>query len=271
LLDTGNTFSNTKIAKSFTIALDSLESGTSKVRSSKISSSNELDLLIDCIDIGYGESRVQFGSEEDKGSEIISNDKYIFSLSEQSAKDFQIISESFDYPYKIAEFTAVKTKDYCFKNAPQKIKSRYFNIPGIFFDNCTDQVSVCFNSYGCNISVEGLCNDADCETEFDYGFVRKNGESIPFSGSLLIPALVSDRNIYDCNVKRLLYRASTIASLLIDKSRVSSSRGCNSGLTDQLNLLKVKFNDYESYDFISDTKTIIELNELNDAEACGLW
>jgi hypothetical protein len=278
-LDTERTITDTKLAVKLISELDPLETSSESSISATISLPNPTNISISCFDLGYGDNRIQISTKSSRGSnswstgeEIVVKDKYIFSDSVGNLNQLEINSKPFSYPYKIADLIFITSNNYCFKNAPPKIKNEYGILRGIYFDNCSsDQISVCFDTYGCNISVNGRCNDADCGSLYDYGSVTKDEETFFYADSLMLGAIISSKQNYECNVKRLMYRGSKIAEILIKKGELASSRGCHTTLTQYLELFKTQFLVYSPGDFISDAKTVIEINKINDGESCGLW
>ncbi len=280
-IDTTNTFTDTKLASSLSSKLDPLESGSATTISSTLKASKPTRISIDCLEIGYGDNKIQISTKSKTGSggwstgeEITIKDKYLFSDSLAEGKEFNIFSKSFSYPYKIADLIFITSNEYCFKDAPTKIKNAYRNINGINVNKCTttQELKVCFDGgTGCDVQVEGMCNSINCETKFDYGLVRKNGTSTAYADTFLMAAIVADQNSYTCNAKRLMFRGSRIADLLSKKANLAASRGCYTNLDPYLSLLKASFPNYVPQDFISNTDSILEIKKINELESCGLW
>lgn len=281
IMDTNKKLSDTMVGKSLSVVLDPLSAQNMKSQLTKISFSSMTKIEVGCINRGYGMSllTVLTRSEGNKGEwsggeDIIVEDKYIFSDVVEGSKTLNVFSTSFNYPYKIADLTFMVEGDYCFIGAPTEVKNMYSVLNNLQFDNCTDdQISVCFDTpvNFCEISVEGLCSGYNCDSEYDYGFIKKEGNTIPFADSLLFAAIISKSSEYNCNVNRLMYRASKIATLLLKKNEFSSSRGCKSGVAVTLSVLEREFLNYDPYGFITDTETILSLNELNEMSSCKLW
>jgi hypothetical protein len=281
ILDTSKKLSDTEIGKSLSIVLDPLSAQDLRSQLTKISFSSPTKVEVGCVNKGYGRSLLTVLTRSEGktgewtgGEDIVVADKYIFSDVTEGSKNLNVFSTSFKYPYKIADLTFIVSKDYCFIGAPTKVKNTYSVLNNLQFDNCSeDQITVCFDTplSSCEISVEGFCSDYLCDSEYDYGFVKKEGNIIPFTDSLLLAAILSEGSEYNCNVNRLMYRASKIAGILLKKNEFSSSRGCRSGVAGPLAVLETGFLDYDPYGFITDTETILSLNELNEMGSCKLW
>jgi hypothetical protein len=279
LLDNSRVLGDTRLAAELSIKLDPLEAGSLAGKGGILEASKPTRISIDCFEAGYGDNKIQIstqsnngGEEWSIGNEITVKDKYIFSDALTEGEKFNIVSKQFSYPYKIADIIIITPNKYCFKDAPQKIKSAYRGLAGIDVDNCTaGETRICFDSGGCEVIVEGKCLGINCETKYDYGLIRKNGTSVAYADTLLMAAIVSDLDNYNCNVKRLMFRSSTIADLLIRKSNLASTRGCHTIIDQQLAVLKNSFLNYRPQNFLSDTDGILQVNKQNGAEACGLW
>ena len=108
----------------------------------------------------------------------------------------------------------------------------------------------------------------DCENEFDEGYVEKNGYREDFVGSLIYGAIFADRQIYECNVKRLLYRTGRIAEVFLKQTDLILQNGCNTNLRGDLTLMSNLSNsDLLSLNLIA--KDIKTKNKIGGV--CSLW
>lgn len=165
-------------------------------------------------------------------------DKYIYATS-LKGKKFYLLSKPFALPFRIEDVIYVISQDYCFVNAPDKIKDELvgMNIPVIEFKNskieCKEgSKKVCFTAAGagCDISIKGvLCGEEEeCESAYKYGDVRKDGKTLPFvTDALLYGAIFSDSEIYECNFERLMYRLSLLCDIYNERTAKLSGRGCD--------------------------------------------
>jgi len=171
-------------------------------------------------------------------------DKYIFAAG-LKGKKFYLLSKPFALPFRIEDAIYVISEDYCFVNAPTEIKDELIGmkIPAIEFKNskieCKEgSKKVCFGSIDCDINVKGmLCGeDEECEGAYNYGDVAyKDGEILPFvTDALLYAAIFSDGEIYECNLKRLMYRLGLLCDIYNARTAKLSGRGCNMENIDSL-------------------------------------
>lgn len=235
-----------------------------------------------CFDEEFGKHMISVSTKSDvgeewniPGEEVPIQDKYIFSSEASSGKEYYVFSKPFEFPYKVADLIFLTSERYCFLNAPEDIVEEIegMNIPNIETDNCTseDVIKVCFGSGSdCDVKVRGSCLFG-CRSVYDWGSVERYGIGMDYVGNLMYAAIFSDRGIYDCNVRRLMYRTGMIAQELIDKADLMSAQNCNTNL-------KV---DLIYWNGITINATVADLNGLysiassfgrkNEGEKCGLW
>ncbi|MEM4703038.1 MAG: hypothetical protein QXP53_00945 [Candidatus Pacearchaeota archaeon] len=157
-------------------------------------------------------------------------DKYIFSEN-LKAKRIETISKSFEMPWRIADLIYVfpSGREYCFIDAPSRIEEEIelLNISNIFFQEpCPENATkVCFGREGCEIKVTNL------EGFYHRGFVEKSEETgrMYFIGdnyALLLGAIFSSRDLYNCNLKRLAKRILLEVNVYREKQRIMAERGC---------------------------------------------
>ena len=169
------------------------------------------------------------------------------------------------------------TGDYCFVSPPDVIEDELIglnmeNIKAVNdSDYCgEDSESVCFGGGGCDIRVYGTCM-TNCETVYEEGYVEKGGERFDFVSGLMYGAIFSDFTLYDCNVKRLMYRTGKVAEIFSEKTNLMDARGCNTNLKPDLILLGGMAMNATSRDIIGLNQIAKELNKRESLEACGLW
>jgi hypothetical protein len=94
-----------------------------------------------------------------------------------------------------------------------------------------------------------------------------------YVGNLLYAAIFSDKENYECNVQRLLFRTSKIAQVLSDKADLMNARGCNTNskqYVDSLRDITAKVGLAQLKDIYSLSRTIEEIKE-SSGEDCDLW
>ncbi len=222
------------------ILLDPLETSLESGISRDLLFSSEITIYNDkCSAYGnFGEQLIgvsssSFGREASPSDRKPQYDKYIFSEEVEQGKEFYIFSKPFKMPFKISDLIIVLSKDYCFVNAPEDIEDEMHGL-GIYRLNFTDNREacpkgskmVCFSgAFGCDINVHG---------DLESGFVSKQESNLYYTGSLIYPAIFSSPEVYECNIKRLMLRISSLCSIYQDKIRIMQKRGIESVLDSHL-------------------------------------
>ena len=112
---------------------------------------------------------------------------------------------------------------------------------------------------------------SNCESAFDYGYVEKDGTKMNFVGNLMYAAIFSDNYVYDCNVKRLMYRTGKITEVLAGKADLMNSRGCNTNLWAELVTYSSLTVGATSADLTGLDIIGKELDRKNNLELCRVW
>ena len=273
---------DTEIAKSISIISDPLQAGFSEGSFGKILFKQETRINNFCFDEEFGKHRISVSTKSNIGEEwnipgeqVPINNKYIFSSDTFSGKEYYVFSKPFEFPYKVADLIFLTSERYCFLNAPDEIVEEIegMSIPNIEIGNCTyeDTVRVCFGSGSdCDVKVRGSCLSG-CRSVYDRGSVEKYGSNMNYVGNLMYGAIFSDEGIYNCNVRRLMYRTGMIARELIDKADLMDARNCNTNLKIDLvywdsATISATVNDLSGLYSIAKN-----LEKKNNGEICRLW
>lgn len=149
--------------------------------------------------------------------------KYIFA-DYVMGKKFSVFSKSFFFPWRVDDMIYIISNNYCFVDAPNNI---YLELNGVNASNiklndnvneCGNAISVCFPGNGCNISVS-----------YNLYSMTKFGETIKFADDAsMYAAIFSDKQTYDCNMKRLLNRLKSQTSLYSGWAR--AIEGCQTSM-----------------------------------------
>lgn len=284
----GNVFrtaGQAELSATINVITDPLQSGSFAAMSSRISFNQGTRILNRCDSYtGFGKNYIAAESESEilkddanKLIEIPVTNKYIFS-EDSIGKDFRVFSKPFELPYRVSDLLFISTLNYCLVSPPEEIAEEIIglNMPNFRVDlpgNSTceeDSIRVCFG-YGedCNITVEGRCDN--CDSEFDYGIVKKDKETLYYSGSLLYGAIISDADLYECNVKRLLFRTSMVANLYAQKIDLMNMRNCNSFLKPDLETLSRITMNASSEDLDELYAFAKSLEKKENKESCKIW
>ena len=126
-------------------------------------------------------------------------------------------------------------------------------------------IKVCFSS------------NPDCDIEvIDYdngqGYVRKANRNLYFTQGLLYGAIISSPEFYECNVKRMIARVSSLSQIYLDKEKLMNLRNCNSDLETELGVLKSAADNFESSAGLVEIETDARVLSLrNNIANCNLF
>jgi hypothetical protein len=281
--------SDTETAKKISIITEPLQAGFSEGSFGKIIFNQDTRINNICFSSGFGKNEISISTKSGIGKEWIKAggassiyNKYIFSKEHGQGEEFYIFSKPFYFPYKVADliFLIPDSEKYCFLSPPEDIEKEVLglNIPNIEIsreNQCSsDSVKVCFSSYGfCSeedIEVHGSCY-GDCKSVYEEGYIKKQGEEIEYGKSLIYAGIFSDVTVYNCNIKRLMYRTSKIADIFSNKADLMNSRGCNTNLKPDLIFWKGMTINATSSDLISLNQVAKSIDKKEEQELCGIW
>ena len=295
--DTARFQSDTEVAKSLAIITDPLQAGFAESSFSKILFQLETRVNNVCFDNGFGKNDISVSTRSGIGEEwnlpggaTSIHNKYIFSSGASSGLDYYVFSKSFDFPYKVSDLIFLSVDNYCFVNAPEGVPG--FDVPNIEVEhptgvpigvgrpgstsdgaNCSvGDVRVCFGSGDdCDVMVYGSCSSG-CDSVYDEGVVVKDGIDMKYVGSLMYGAIFSDKGVYDCNVRRLLYRAGKIAEEFANKADLMDARNCNTNLKVDLIVWRSLVENATVDDLASLRVMADVIDKKNGGEKlCGVW
>ena len=280
-IKTGEYEVNTLTAKQLSIIFEPMETGAASGKSSLVSLNDETRIFNDCYDYGnFGRNQISLSVKQgfkkewaEPGGRIDVTNKYIFSEDVEQGREIYFFSKPFNMPFKISEIIFLTSKKYCFVNAPGNIKDEVsgLNLKNIMLENCSaNHNRVCFGASNCEISVIGMCSGYECENEFDYGEIIKGKESVTYAGSLLYAGIFSDKEIYECNVKRLMKKLSILALLYKDEADYISDK-CGSSYTNLVLLANSAKSLKDSKDLLFLIDTAEKLEQENNAGECKIW
>ena len=265
IIQTGQNLGQTEAAAALSALLDPLETGLASQKSEEIKLNTDTRIFFSCTTIDnrpFGKQTIAFSEKNlnnkygEKGQEISIKNKYVFSENIIDGKNIYAFSVPFFLPFKIGDLIVLSSKDYCFYQPPNNIKNEIENFElGNFkitkdLKNCTG-IKVCFDieKDECNIKV--FANEGN----YDSGRVVKNLQEVKYRDGLIYGAIFSSKEIYECNIKRLINKLSELASLYSDKADTLSKKGCGSDIKLDLGMLK----NYASA--VNSSKDLIDLDE----------
>jgi len=271
-----------ELAKAFSVVLGSSGAGASdlnKIPSIKLR--NKIRLQNTCSDVGFGENSLSVGVRsandgawQKQGGEIDITSQYIFS-SNQESKQFEVFSMPFKFPFKVADviFLTSSSESFCFKNAPKEIERviRSFQLPNWKLKDCSgNEKTICFQNSRCDINIYGTCT-IDCKSKFDEGYVEKDGERLYFIGGLMYGAILSEKELYDCNINRLLYRAAVLSDVLSKKASLMDSRGCPTSIQGELSSWSNNLKEMKPSDLNYKNILAKNIEKIAKGGRCKVW
>lgn len=270
LMGSGQSEIGAETARQIDVLLNPLE--TNFETSTPLILSTETRIYNKCENTGnFGEQTIQvsqksFNKWAEPSVDISFENKYLFSDDIVEGEKFYLFSVAFEYPFKIANLIILTSKEYCFLDAPNEVEEDIIQ-ENVKFEtnenNCEDEsIEVCFSSG----------NNCDIEVNIGQENVEKDGETLYFTGNLIYGAIFSSKEIYECEVNRLMKRTGQLASLYWDKSSFVRKEQCNSNLDADLLSLRNSANELKtSEDFDSVDLIVEQINNKYEFEDCKLW
>jgi len=269
-----------KTGKEIGILTNPLETGFESGKTTYIILPVETRIYNKCDNSGeFGRQKVQisqrsFGKWTDTNFDVSFLNKYFFSDVYAEGKKFYLFSKPFNFPFKISDLIYITSeeKNYCFIDAPENIIEEIsdLNQKNLLYENCSDSksentIKICFSQGG------------DCGVKVSYGsgYVEKKSGKMYFeTDALMYAAIFSDKNIYECQVKRLMQRTKNLAILYKDKiSFISQKSGCDSNLNliGLSNFADEFVKSGSSANLNSINSIVKDIENKNEVAMCRLW
>lgn len=274
LLGTEKGVSETELGEEISVLLDPLQTEFGSERTTPLSLPVESQIKNRCSSFaGFGKQEIGVAQEdkgkfEETGLGAVSYNKYVFSTSSVQGRNFYLFSKQLNLPFKVASLIFLTSKDtnYCFKDAPEDIAGELQDLGqgNLFTENCpSDSIDVCFEGdTGCNIIV----NENRKSVESREGVVYYETDALMFG------AIFSDKNIYECQVQRLMERIKELSLIYEEKERLIYEKGCSSDIGIELLALADEasaLQDSSDLIFVKDDADSVK--NKNKRAACELW
>ena len=279
LISTEKETISAETGKEIGILLNPLETSFESAQTTSINIPAETRIHNICDDFtgNFGRQIIQldqknFGKWTKTDIDVFFSNKYIFSDEEIEGKKFYIFSKPFEFPFKIADlFYMTSSLDrYCFIDAPDEISEEIIDLnqSNLAIENCSSEdIEVCFGSSNCDINVN-----------YNSGIVEKDGKDMYFTGTgedakaLMYAAIFSNKEVYECQLKRLMMRLKEISLLYMDKEMITKNKGCGENLGADLNDLSDMASSLSDSGDLSLIKMKVDdIYEKNQARICILW
>lgn len=254
------------------VLLNPLETGFETGKTSSFSLPAETRISNGCNNNGnFGRQTIQlsqksFNKWTETGIDVGFSNKYIFSDNTIEGKKFYVFSKPFDFPFKVSDliYMTSSEKSYCFIDPPSRIEKEISNLNqnNLFLDECPgNSLKVCFDGG----------SDCDIEVDQNQKFVEKRGGIMYFEDdALMYAAIFSEKDVYECQLNRLMQRTEQLATIYDEKASLISTQGC--GLEINLFALRTAVDGFSSSSSLASIKEIAEnLDDKNNFGVCQLW
>jgi hypothetical protein len=237
-IDTERNQQDTEIGKELGILLTPIETNLESANAVKLVMPTETRIYNDCRKLSgeiFGKQDISVSTKSGIGKEwgeqgVPSSfkNKYLFSSDVSEGKEFEIFTKPLDIGFKIADLTFLWSdkEEYCFVNPTRDIENEVTDLAleGIKVVSSLGECSVesekvCFTRSGCDVDVD--VNSKSVKK-------KKRTETVFYEGPLVYGAILSEPGRYECEVQRLMGRASELASIYAGKSALLSVRDCGS-------------------------------------------
>ena len=281
--DNQNYSNDLKGAKEITVLADNFELGyeTSSISTIKMPTNSRLYLNCDANNL-FGKQELILRSElydqwSETGKGIKSENKYFFLEEPLESRGLIVFSRVFEFPFKVATLSYFLPVDeeYCFIDPPSDVERELEknNITNFKMEACSSKsTKICFNPLG----------GEDCDTivifNSNEGTVQKNLEEVDskkvyYEGfSLMFAAILSDSEIYECQLQRLMLRTNYLIELYLGKATYDQGNDCSTNQRNPLEQLNQELSFFEDSSDLPNLASTVEILESNSrGGGCQLW
>ena len=278
------TFTAQELVTRLSMLTTSLES---TIRPGNLSFSTQTRITPNCTLGGqFGTQKINVASRSgigapwnDNGIPAKSSGLYFFSATPSEGKSFSMLVKPILLPFKVGDSVTLWSGVSCFVQPTAEIQEDIALLEGSgnkvmianrVQDCARNSTVVCFAVAGNIPAAKSACSiivDVTKKT------VEKHGRTVSYIDPLVYAAIFGDNELYECNVQRIMRRASFLAGLYTEKSAFVASRsqeGCSSALQTELAEYRSIAKNGTSRSLGSLLEKALELDE-NNPEACSLW
>ena len=247
LVDSEREVQDTELGKQIGILLNPIETGIASGKVTSISMQDRAKLFNECnSERGvFGVQKISVAADTGIGEKELPGiassfmNKYLFSESVVEGKRYIVFAKPLSFPFEVADLMILWSAEesYCFVSPNREIEEEINDLePGNVvvvdgLDECSvEDKKVCFSIAGCDIDVNLNSKSVRRNNGNDVVYYEEDYEG---GYGLLYGAIFSDSEIYECQTKRLMSRASELAALYRAKSEYLSVRGCGSSRLQQ--------------------------------------
>lgn len=277
LIRTEQTIQDVKTSQEIGILLNPLETGFEEAKTTSLIFPVDTRLTIGCNQDGeFGRQTIKvsqksFNQWTDTDVNTGFSNKYFFSKSLIEGKEILVFSKPFDFPFKVSDLLYL-TSDrdiYCFIDAPKEIEEELMNLnqENILLENCSEienTIKVCFTGGSdCDVNVNPISQSIE----------KRDGKIYYEGNALMYAGIFADKEIYECQLKRLMTRVKILSELYRDKANLIAGSGCNTNLDSDLLQLNSLANGFEDSLELFAIIDVVEEAEIKNQQnsLCKLW
>ena len=274
-VNTERTSQDAKTSAEIGNLINPLETGFEEGKTVSITMPVETRIYAKCVDdqgvFGKQQIRVSqksFNTWSDTNMDVSFENKYIFAEDYVEGETFYLFSKPFEFPFKVTDLIYITSSEdnYCFTGAPREVEDELedLNQGNFFVDDCpsSNYIKVCFSGSSCDIYVN-----------YNSGYVSKDDEKFYFENdALMYAAIFSSKDVYECQIQRLMNRVQELALIYADKENSLNTLGCGGNLRSNLIQFISMVEDVEdSSDLGSLSESIQTMIYENKYAECKLW
>lgn len=218
------------------------ESGALSIVRHEINFQRDTRIYLTCDEGGdFGVEGIAFSEKTlgsnygDRGSEVSTMNNYIFSEDTTEGKKIYIFSMPFTFPFRIADLVFFTNKEYCFFKPTRDVENEISNELGSTNINIAKSQTELSNCSGIVVCFDSQSNPK-CEIKVypSEKKVVKNNQEAYYEGVLVYGAIFSSKDIYECNVKRLMKRLAELSDIFNSKAKLAEGKQCSPELAAML-------------------------------------
>lgn len=284
LIGTEQEISNVETSKEIGVLTNVLETGFESSSTASLEIALETRIGNNCEKPGnfepFGIQGIQLAQKSlnkwsEVGTEIVFRNRYIFSEDIVEGKKFYMFSKSFDFPFEVSSviYLTSAEKNYCFvgleesEDIEEEIIGEISNLnqKNLFVEDCpSSSINVCFGTFDSECDIEVNLNQKYVEKE-------ESGRVYFETNVLMYGAIFSEKNGYECQVKRLMQRLSVLANTYDEKESLLYEKQSCPQERKALELSAEAGSLTNSRDLINVKKITKEVDKINDRAVCKLW
>lgn len=268
---------DTKAAKELGILLTPIETTLEEGIANKIVFPVETRVFTECETTGnFGVNKISTASKsgignawEKPGGNISLYNKYIFAKKMNQGKEYSVMSLPFEFPFKVSDIIIMWTGDYCFVSPPADVEEFITNLN-------VKSINVTNSLLACKPASIKVCFDrtdkCDVFVNSQGKKVTKNDTNMFFEGNLMYGAIFADPTVYECQVKRVMKRTSSLAAIYLEKTKYLTPMGCSSNLDSDLSTFANNAGNFVKTNQLYELARMAEgIKEKNNGLVCKLF